>query len=214
MLITHDLGLVAGMADRVLVMYAGKAVEQGRAADVFYRASHPYTLGLLSSLPRLDEGSRQRLHPIKGNPPVADQSSARLLIPPPVPLRPAASTLRQPGAHDRAVARCRAHLRLPFRRRGCGQPGRGRTGRASAMSEPTVARGAVGVQAVPVSREDPLLDVRNLVKHFAVGGRRMRRAGSLHAVCGISFELARGETLGLVGESGCGRPPSVDLSCA
>ena len=69
LLITHDLGLVAGMADRVLVMYAGKAVEQGGAADVFYRSRHPYTVGLLASLPRVDEGRSQRLRPITGRPP-------------------------------------------------------------------------------------------------------------------------------------------------
>jgi oligopeptide transport system ATP-binding protein len=70
LLITHDLGVVAGMADRVLVMYAGKAVEQGHANDVFYRSRHPYTLGLLSSLPSVDEGDGcERLRPIEGNPP-------------------------------------------------------------------------------------------------------------------------------------------------
>ncbi len=70
LLITHDLGVVAGMADRVLVMYAGKAVEQGRANDIFYRCQHPYTLGLLSSLPRVDEADGcERLRPIEGNPP-------------------------------------------------------------------------------------------------------------------------------------------------
>jgi oligopeptide/dipeptide ABC transporter ATP-binding protein len=70
LLITHDLGVVAGMADRVLVMYAGKAVERGGADDVFYRSQHPYTLGLLSSLPRVDEGDGcERLRPIDGSPP-------------------------------------------------------------------------------------------------------------------------------------------------
>ncbi|HEV2071520.1 MAG TPA: ABC transporter ATP-binding protein [Acidimicrobiales bacterium] len=70
LLITHDLGVVAGMADQVLVMYAGKPVEHGSAADVFYRSQHPYTLGLLASLPRVDQGEEGgRLRPIEGNPP-------------------------------------------------------------------------------------------------------------------------------------------------
>lgn len=70
LLITHDLGVVAGMADQVVVMYAGKPVEKGRTADVFYRSRHPYTLGLLSSLPRVDlRDAGQRLRPIEGNPP-------------------------------------------------------------------------------------------------------------------------------------------------
>jgi oligopeptide/dipeptide ABC transporter ATP-binding protein len=69
-LITHDLGVVAGMADRVLVMYAGKPVETATVDELFYESRHPYTLGLLASLPRLDlETKQDRLHRIKGQPP-------------------------------------------------------------------------------------------------------------------------------------------------
>ncbi len=69
LLITHDLGVIAGIADRVLVMYAGRAVETGTAEDVFYRPSMPYTLGLLGSLPRLDSDGSERLRQIPGSPP-------------------------------------------------------------------------------------------------------------------------------------------------
>ncbi len=69
LLITHDLGVIAGLADRVLVMYAGRPVEIGTAEDVFYRPSMPYTLGLLGSLPRLDDDGTQRLRQIPGAPP-------------------------------------------------------------------------------------------------------------------------------------------------
>ncbi|TAM86423.1 MAG: ABC transporter ATP-binding protein [Jatrophihabitans sp.] len=68
-LITHDLGVIAGMADRVLVMYAGRAVEIGSVDDVFYRPRMPYTVGLLNSLPRMDTDDKLRLTPIKGSPP-------------------------------------------------------------------------------------------------------------------------------------------------
>jgi peptide/nickel transport system ATP-binding protein len=68
-LITHDLGVVAGMADRVLVMYAGRPVEVGGVDDIYYSPRMPYTLGLLGSLPRLDTRDRQRLTPIPGSPP-------------------------------------------------------------------------------------------------------------------------------------------------
>jgi peptide/nickel transport system ATP-binding protein len=68
MLITHDLGVVAGTADRVLVMYAGRAVETGTTDEIFYESRHPYTVGLLSSLPRLDD-ERAPLVPIPGHPP-------------------------------------------------------------------------------------------------------------------------------------------------
>jgi peptide/nickel transport system ATP-binding protein len=68
-LITHDLGVIAGMADRVLVMYAGRAVEVGGVDDVFYRPRMPYTVGLLNSLPRMDTDEKTRLTPIVGSPP-------------------------------------------------------------------------------------------------------------------------------------------------
>jgi oligopeptide/dipeptide ABC transporter ATP-binding protein len=88
MLITHDLGVVAGLADRVMVMYAGKSVEIGTADEVFYETRHPYTLGLLASLPRLDDSGREKLLPIKGSPP---------------------SLLRKPSG-------CNFHPRCPFAR--------------------------------------------------------------------------------------------------
>jgi oligopeptide/dipeptide ABC transporter ATP-binding protein len=68
-LITHDLGVVAGVADRVLVMYAGRPVEIGSVEDIYYEPRMPYTLGLLGSLPRLDSTGRERLTPIVGSPP-------------------------------------------------------------------------------------------------------------------------------------------------
>ncbi|HET7489442.1 MAG TPA: ABC transporter ATP-binding protein [Acidimicrobiales bacterium] len=75
-LITHDLGVVAGVADRVHVMYAGRAAETGAVDDVFIQPRHPYTLGLLDSLPRLDAEGHEKLTPITGAPP-------SLLHPPP-----------------------------------------------------------------------------------------------------------------------------------
>ena len=69
LLITHDLGVIAGLADQVLVMYAGRPVEVGTVEDIFYRPSMPYTIGLLGSLPRLDAEGRERLRQIPGAPP-------------------------------------------------------------------------------------------------------------------------------------------------
>jgi oligopeptide/dipeptide ABC transporter ATP-binding protein len=68
-LITHDLGVVARMADRVAVMYAGRIVEQGTVRDLFHRPQHPYTWGLLESIPRIDRERIARLHSIAGQPP-------------------------------------------------------------------------------------------------------------------------------------------------
>jgi peptide/nickel transport system ATP-binding protein len=69
LLITHDLGVVAGLADRVLVVYAGRVVEEGTLDAIFYEPRHPYTLGLLGSLPRLDSDRREPLATIPGTPP-------------------------------------------------------------------------------------------------------------------------------------------------
>ncbi|MEU8270572.1 ABC transporter ATP-binding protein [Sphaerisporangium sp. NPDC049002] len=68
-IITHDLGVVAELADDILVMYGGKCIEYGGAEDIFERPEHPYTWGLLGSMPRLDRERTERLMPIKGTPP-------------------------------------------------------------------------------------------------------------------------------------------------
>jgi oligopeptide transport system ATP-binding protein len=75
-LITHDLGVVAGMCERVNVMYAGMFMETGSAEQLFEQPWHPYTLGLLQSVPRLDAAKGQRLHPIEGQPPNMLQAPA------------------------------------------------------------------------------------------------------------------------------------------
>ena len=68
-IITHNLGVVARYADRVNVMYAGKIIEQGSALQIYHHPSHPYTLGLLKSVPRLDQPRKEKLDPIEGQPP-------------------------------------------------------------------------------------------------------------------------------------------------
>jgi peptide/nickel transport system ATP-binding protein len=81
-LITHDLGVIAGHAERICVMYAGKLVETGTTEEVFYEPRMPYTLGLLGSLPRMDQKRQERLTPIKGSPP------SLLNLPPGCPFTP------------------------------------------------------------------------------------------------------------------------------
>ncbi|HTR68750.1 MAG TPA: ABC transporter ATP-binding protein [Mycobacteriales bacterium] len=82
LLITHDLGVVAGIADSVIVMYGGRVVERGQVDDVFYTPAMPYTSGLLASLPRLDSDGSERLRPIPGSPP------AMVDLPPGCPFAP------------------------------------------------------------------------------------------------------------------------------
>jgi peptide/nickel transport system ATP-binding protein len=87
-LITHDLGVVAGMADRVNVMYAGRVVESGTADDIYYAPRMPYTIGLLGSLPRLDSDGSEKLTPILGAPP------SMVNLPPGCPFSPRCPLVR------------------------------------------------------------------------------------------------------------------------
>ena len=75
-MITHDLGVVAGIADRVTVMYAGRPVEQGAVDEIFYRPRMPYTIGLLGAVPRLDAKDKETLAALEGNPPSVVQPPA------------------------------------------------------------------------------------------------------------------------------------------
>jgi len=87
LLITHDLGVIAGLADRVLVMYAGRPVETGTVDEIFYRPAMPYTHGLLGSLPRLDGDGTERLRQIPGSPPSIVGSSKGCPFAPRCPMR-------------------------------------------------------------------------------------------------------------------------------
>ena len=113
-LITHDLGVIAGHAERICVMYAGKLVETGTIEDVFYRPRMPYTLGLLGSLPRLDQERHERLTPIKGSPP------SLLNLPPGCPFTPRCPIAEDICDHEEPAARRdrrhRARGRLPLPR--------------------------------------------------------------------------------------------------
>jgi oligopeptide/dipeptide ABC transporter ATP-binding protein len=106
-LITHDLGVVAGVADRVMVMYAGRPVEMSVVDEIFYHPRHPYTIGLMASLPRLDAaGSRsERLYRIKGQPP------SLIFVPSGCPFHPRCefAQLADPCATDRPTLELVAH---------------------------------------------------------------------------------------------------------
>jgi peptide/nickel transport system ATP-binding protein len=191
--ITHNLGIVARYADRINVMYAARVVEHGRAEDVFGAPRHPYTIGLLRSVPRLDRPKDRRLATIEGLPPN--------LLAPPTGCRFAERCPARIGAcaTDPALA-----IVGPGHLSACLRAGDLAAGRATEMGlgppPPALAR------ADKARAEQPLLRVEGLKKHFEVKGRGPDGKPNLvKAVDGITFDIYPGETLGLVGESGCGK---------
>ncbi|MEU5690778.1 ABC transporter ATP-binding protein [Actinosynnema sp. NPDC020468] len=201
MLITHDLGVVAGHADRVVVMYAGKVVESGTVEEVFYQPRMPYTLGLLGSLPRLDAREDARLTPIAGTPPALDQPVVGCAFAPRCPLAREVCLTEEPaltavdGEH---LAACHFSAELVGRRPQDVFPPR---------AAPPPPDAPIAGQATPI------VVASGLVKHYKVRGSGLfrRDRGELHAVCDVSFDLSAGETLGLVGESGSGKSTIAKL---
>ena len=204
-LITHDLGVVAGMADRVLVMYAGRPVEIGTVDDIFARPRMPYTIGLLGSLPRVDLGARRPLTPIPGRPPSLLGLPPGCTFQPRCPLRQdiCATTEPELQAVDGVghFAACHFASELIVH-----EPRPAELFAATARDDET-DRAAPVEEAAPTAAGDPILRVSGLTKTFPItsGGLVRRRLGELKAVDGISFELRRNEALGIVGESGSGK---------
>ncbi|HEX3783881.1 MAG TPA: ABC transporter ATP-binding protein [Pseudonocardiaceae bacterium] len=213
-LITHDLGVVAGFADRLMVMYAGRAVETGSVEQVYRRPRMPYTLGLLGSIPRLDDTEHRPLVPIAGRPPSLVDLPAGCPFAPRCPM---------------AIDECRGAEPplLPVPESGGDEDRQAACIRIAELAEvaaatPDVAALAAEVYAeevpdraaapdpTPKARRDLVLDVRGLAKYFPVTkGVFRREVGTIRAVDGVDLTIATGETLGLVGESGCGKTTTL-----
>ncbi len=198
--ISHDLGVVAGIADRVAVLYAGELVEDAATEDLYRQPLHPYTQGLLDSVPRLGQSKRAvQLTSMRGQiPSLADLPSGCVFAP------------RCPLAVDRCWEE-RPQLETPDvdgapRRVRCHRWEEVYRGTASAERRPVSA--AEGVE----ERRDglPALALRGLKKHFRFRGALLDRlkgrpTPAVRALDGVDLTIRRGETLGLVGESGSGK---------
>jgi peptide/nickel transport system ATP-binding protein len=191
-LITHDMGIIAEMCDRVAVLYAGKKVEESEMREIFASPRHPYTVGLLKAIPLLDD-PRDRLETIKGNMPDLIET-------------PSGCSFRDRCAH--ATDEC-AEIEPPLEDVGDGHTSACiRVDEIDFDVEAEIASGSRSSRETEIG--DTLVEVDHLKKYFEpesqswvqkyFGDRRY-----VHAVDDVSISIRQGETLGLVGESGCGK---------
>ena len=201
-LITHDLGVIADMCDDVVVMYAGRIAEAGPVQRIFAAPSHPYTRGLLNSIPRLTNPRKQRLNTIEGMVPSLADLPAGCRFQNRCPWRTEICATQPPLIHvDEAhTVACHHTKDLP-------PPVDESVNAHQARADAAIPQAAVA-SSVPAtgSAPAPLLNVQDLCMHFPVKEGIFQRAKhACRAVDGINLTVMPGETIGLVGESGCGK---------
>ncbi|MHB8380542.1 MAG: ABC transporter ATP-binding protein [Acidimicrobiales bacterium] len=187
LLITHDMGVIAGRTDRVVVMYGGKKAEQAPTLELFSSMHHPYTQALLASMPNLENTTKHELASIAGLPPDLTQ----------------------------LIVGCRFAPRCAYATQECRDvdpPLTVKGDHAYACFHPTdgplpvVIRSATANVESATAGNANLVTVEGLVKEFPIKAGLVRHTvGAIHAVSNVSFTIKEGETFGLVGESGCGK---------
>jgi peptide/nickel transport system ATP-binding protein len=191
LLVTHDMGVIAAHADRVLVMYAGRIVEAAETVALFDEPRHPYTKALLKSIPQPDRPARGLLYNIPGSPPnlALELTGCRF--------RPRCANALDdcaaidPVLHGGGGGHTFACINPVPPATSTVVPAQRTEAAASPASEPAA---------------EPILRLDDVVKEFRVtAGVFSRKVRIAHAVSGVSFEIYPGETFGLVGESGCGK---------
>lgn len=184
--ITHDLGVVANIADSVAVMYAGRIVEKGTVEEIFYKPTHPYNHGLLKSMPNMDMSGQ--LYSIPGSPPDMANPPKGDAFAPRNDYALAIDYEEQPPmfhiSDTHAAATWLLHPQAP-------------------PIDLAAVQGSSPLEKTDIQERndyETLMKVTNLKKHFQLGSNQV-----LKALDGISLEIRKGEMLGLVGESGCGK---------
>nr|WP_245930253.1 ABC transporter ATP-binding protein [Allonocardiopsis opalescens] len=191
-LVSHDLGVVAGSTERILVMQKGKAVEEGTVHQVLGSPQHPYTQALLAAVPRVEVSRAERRAANRADREAAAAAGARPAetAAPAVPAEPGPS---EPTATGATASGAAAEPAGPA-------PGASGTTAAGPSAAPASTGATAGVGA-----GEPLLTVSNVRQRFRIRGGLLGRATDFYAVDDVSFEVRKGETLGIVGESGSGK---------
>jgi peptide/nickel transport system ATP-binding protein len=212
-LVTHDLGVIAGRAERVAVMYAGRIIEQTTTSEIFAGPQHPYTEALFDALPEMAAPGRS-LYSIPGRPPDLTARAPGCSFAPRCRYARKWCQSHEPaldGDHPGHSYACFFPVGAPGGLAGARSPGAG--GGPAGGQRPRISSWAAGradaaaaPPAQPQATAEPLLRVSGLVKDYPITrGLLSRQVGVVSAVAGVSFELAAGQTFGLVGESGSGK---------
>jgi oligopeptide/dipeptide ABC transporter ATP-binding protein len=203
LLVTHDMGVVAGRAERINVMYAGRIVETAPTDELFRAMRHPYTQALLGSIPKLDSDPTKALASIPGLPPDLSNPPFGCRFAPRCPNATQQCREQEPplsGSDPRHLFACWHPVDGPITRRpeipGISDPAR-----------TAVAVNGSGADGGLNGNAEHLLAVEDVVCEYPVtsGALLQRKVASVKAVSGVTLHLQRGETFGLVGESGCGK---------
>jgi oligopeptide/dipeptide ABC transporter ATP-binding protein len=199
-LITHDMGVIAGRTDRVIVMYAGKIAEEASTKVLFEKMRHPYSEALLASVPKIDQDPDELLLSIPGLPPDLSRTITNCRFAP--RCQYATDQCREsepPLVDDRGTGE-------GVHRFACFHPVDHEAERVSievrSAKDPSTSSRVGDLSSAP-----EILSVTNLVKNFPVQAGAVLRhtVGFVHAVSDVSLSIRQGETFGLVGESGCGK---------
>jgi peptide/nickel transport system ATP-binding protein len=202
-MITHDLGVVAGIAERVTVMYAGRPVEQGSVDEIYYSPRMPYTIGLLGAVPRLDAHEKKALATLEGNPPSVVNLPPGCPFSPRCPMSTDACTTDEP---DLSPTDQPDHLAA------CIYSGRiAEENLDYDQIFPVPPLNTSPLVSVPREERKTVLRLDGMQRHYPLmkGAIYRRRVGTVYAVDGIDLDIVEGETLGLVGESGCGKSTTL-----